>query len=89
MNAPSRTYARRCTLALLLASVVGAVAPLAHADEVTSADGREVAMWTARTVRVPRPTPDVVARVSVCDGALAHCAAPVALQTAPAIRVSR
>ena len=48
MNAPSRTYARRCTLALLLASVVGAVAPLAHADEVTSADGREVALQTGR-----------------------------------------
>jgi hypothetical protein len=75
------------SLPVLFAGVF--VQQVASADEVSSADGREVATFTAHAPRAPRPVPVVVAHVSVCDGAMLACSAPIALRTAPSVKVVR
>ena len=74
------------SLPVLFAGVF--VQQVASADEV-SADGREVATFTSRAPRAPRPVPVVAAHVSVCDGAMLACSAPIALRTAPSVKVVR
>ena len=86
---PSATRTRLATVVLAIGWVLGAVEGLAHADETTSVDGREVSTFTAHAAHAVSAAPVAsVSHVQVCDARMLTCGAPVALQGS-ADKVSR